>query len=57
MIAHGTQRGGEGAVFVTVNRNKQSVALDLARPEGRAAFDHLVSRADVIEAYQAAYSQ
>jgi formyl-CoA transferase/CoA:oxalate CoA-transferase len=51
--AYGSQLGGESAVFVTVNRNKRSVALDLARPEGRAAFDRLVARADVVlEAYR-----
>src|SRR5687768_16633171 len=51
--AYGSQLGGESAVFVTVNRNKRSVALDLARPEGRAAFERLVARADVVlEAYR-----
>jgi crotonobetainyl-CoA:carnitine CoA-transferase CaiB-like acyl-CoA transferase len=51
--AYGTHLGGESAVFVTVNRNKRSVALDLARPEGRAAFERLLARADVvIEAYR-----
>jgi len=51
--AYGTHLGGESAVFVTVNRNKRSVALDLARPEGRAAFECLLTRADVvIEAYR-----
>jgi len=51
--AYGVQLGGESAVFVTVNRNKRSVALDLARAEGRAAFDRLVARADVVlEAYR-----
>ena len=51
--AYGVQLGGESAVFVTVNRNKRSVALDLARPEGRAAFDRLVARTDVVlEAYR-----
>src|SRR5262249_57688367 len=35
------------------NGNKRRVALDLARPEGRAAFDRLVARADVVlEAYR-----
>lgn len=51
--AYGTQLDGESAVFITVNRNKRSVALDLARPEGRAAFERLVARADVVlEAYR-----
>ena len=51
--AYGVQLSGESAVFVTVNRNKRSVALDLARPAGRAAFDRLVTRADVVlEAYR-----
>jgi crotonobetainyl-CoA:carnitine CoA-transferase CaiB-like acyl-CoA transferase len=51
--AYGTQLDGESAVFLTVNRNKRSVALDLARPEGRAVFERLVARADVvIEAYR-----
>jgi crotonobetainyl-CoA:carnitine CoA-transferase CaiB-like acyl-CoA transferase len=51
--AYGSQLGAESAVFVTVNRNKRSVALDLARPEGRAVFARLVARSDVvIEAYR-----
>ena len=50
---YGTQLDGESAVFITVNRNKRSVALDLARPEGRAVFERLVVRADVVlEAYR-----
>jgi crotonobetainyl-CoA:carnitine CoA-transferase CaiB-like acyl-CoA transferase len=50
---YGTHLGSESAVFVTVNRNKRSVAIDLARPEGRAAFERLVARADVVlEAYR-----
>lgn len=45
--------GGDSVVFLTVNRNKRSVALDLGRPEGRAVFDRLVAGADVvIEAYR-----
>jgi crotonobetainyl-CoA:carnitine CoA-transferase CaiB-like acyl-CoA transferase len=51
--AYGAQLGGESAVFLTVNRNKRSVAIDLARPEGRAAFERLAARADVVlEAYR-----
>jgi crotonobetainyl-CoA:carnitine CoA-transferase CaiB-like acyl-CoA transferase len=50
---YGAQYGSEAAVFVTVNRNKRSVAIDLARPEGRAAFLRLAATADVIlEAYK-----
>src|SRR2546422_3861472 len=46
-------RHGEGAVFVTVNRNKRSLALDLAHPDGRRVFHRLVEGVDVvIEAYR-----
>ena len=45
--------GGDSAVFLTVNRNKKSVALELAHPDGRALFGRLVeSAAVVIEAYR-----
>ena len=36
------------AYFVSANRNKRSVALDLKRPEARAVFERLVSGADVL---------
>jgi crotonobetainyl-CoA:carnitine CoA-transferase CaiB-like acyl-CoA transferase len=50
---YGAQYGDEAAVFATVNRNKRSVAIDLARPEGRAAFLTLAATADVVlEAYK-----
>jgi crotonobetainyl-CoA:carnitine CoA-transferase CaiB-like acyl-CoA transferase len=45
--------GGDSVVFLTVNRNKRSLALDLSRPEGVAAFRRLAAGADVvIEAYR-----
>ncbi len=45
--------GGETPVFLTINRNKRSLALDLAKPEGRALFERLAMHADVIiEAYR-----
>jgi len=51
--AYGTHLDAESAVFLTVNRNKRSIALHLARPDGLAAFDRLVARADVVlEAYR-----
>ncbi len=50
---YGARYRDESAVFVTVNRNKRSVAIDLARPEGRAAFMTLAATADVVlEAYK-----
>ena len=44
---------GEGdtrvsAYFVSANRNKRSVAIDLKRPEGRVAFGRLLGGADVL---------
>src|SRR3990172_2721337 len=43
----GTSRGGVSAIFATLNRNKRSIALDLARPAGREALLRLVAGADV----------
>ena len=39
---------GESSPFVRLNRNKESVALDLKAPEGKAAFLELAARADVL---------
>ncbi|HEV8580701.1 MAG TPA: CoA transferase [Thermoanaerobaculia bacterium] len=36
------------AYFVSANRNKRSVALDLKRPAARAAFERLLAGADVL---------
>ncbi|MBN9560780.1 MAG: CoA transferase [Alphaproteobacteria bacterium] len=44
--------GDDGAMFVAVNRNKRSIALDLKTPEGQAAVRALARRADVlVESY------
>ena len=39
---------GQGAYFITLNRNKQSVALDLKSERGREVFYDLVRNADVV---------
>ncbi|KGE04494.1 CaiB/BaiF CoA transferase family protein [Pseudohaliea rubra] len=39
---------GQGAYFITLNRNKQSVALDLKSEEGLQVFYDLVKEADVV---------
>ena len=39
---------GQGAYFVTLNRNKQSVAVDLKSDAGREVFYDLVRSADVV---------
>ncbi len=40
--------GGQSAYFVGVNRNKESLALDLKTPGGRAVLRELAARADVL---------
>jgi crotonobetainyl-CoA:carnitine CoA-transferase CaiB-like acyl-CoA transferase len=50
---YGAPPGADSAVFLVLNRNKRSLALDLAKPEGLAIFHRLVERADVVlEAYR-----
>jgi len=39
---------GESAAFVSLNRNKRSIALDLTRPEACEVARELIARADVV---------
>ena len=39
---------GESAYYLSVNRNKESVALDFKTPDGRALLGRLVEKADVV---------
>lgn len=41
-------RHGTGTIFLSVNRNKQSIAIDLKQPEGLALVHRLGEQADVI---------
>jgi crotonobetainyl-CoA:carnitine CoA-transferase CaiB-like acyl-CoA transferase len=40
--------GEESAAFLSVNRNKRSLAVDMKAPEGRAILERLIARADVL---------
>ena len=40
--------GDDAAYFISVNRDRRSVALDLTRPEGKAVVRRLVEAADVV---------
>lgn len=44
----GFGRGEMAPAFIGVNHNKRSLAVDLKRPEGRAAVERIVRRADVL---------
>ncbi len=44
----GRQKGDLSATFITVNRGKRSIALDLKRPEAAEVLGRLVKRADVL---------
>jgi crotonobetainyl-CoA:carnitine CoA-transferase CaiB-like acyl-CoA transferase len=39
---------GESAYYLSINRNKESVAIDFKTPLGRKALDELIARADVL---------
>jgi crotonobetainyl-CoA:carnitine CoA-transferase CaiB-like acyl-CoA transferase len=39
---------GESSYFLSINRNKESVALDFKTADGRALLDRLIARADVL---------
>ena len=39
---------GESAYFLSINRNKRSIAVDLTRPAGQAVFRDLAVHADVV---------
>ena len=44
----GPERGGERAPFISVNRNKRSIVLDLREPADREAFGKLAATADAL---------
>lgn len=39
---------GRGALYLQMNRNKKSLALDIDQPEGRAAFERLLATSDAV---------
>ena len=39
---------GESTYFLSINRNKESVTLNLKHPEGRRVLDQLIAKADVL---------
>ena len=41
-------QGDESAYYLSINRNKESVALDFKRPEGRVILERLIAKADVL---------
>ena len=45
--AMGPHRGSWGAYFTTLNRGKRSIAIDLTKPEGKAAVVRLAQTCDV----------
>src|SRR6201997_3408229 len=45
---YGPFKNGKSAYFVSVNRGKESIALDLKAPRDKEIFEHLLDKADVI---------
>ncbi len=41
-------QNGESTYFLSINRNKESVTLNLKHPDGRRVLDHLIDMADVL---------
>ena len=39
---------GESAYYLSINRNKESVALDFKTPGGRTVLDQLITKADIV---------
>lgn len=39
---------GRGALYIQVNRNKKSLAMDIGTDEGRVVFERLVAQSDVV---------
>ena len=49
MRANGVSKNrGMSSIFLSINRNKRSLAIDLKSPEGRAALDRLLPTVDVL---------
>ena len=46
--SHSTEFDGDSGFFLSVNRGKSSIALDLKKPEGRAVMHDLARNADAI---------
>jgi CoA:oxalate CoA-transferase len=45
---YGPFKNGKSAYFISVNRGKESIALDLKSPTGREIFDRLLDKADAL---------
>ena len=46
--AYGPYKNGESAYFMSLNRNKQSMTLNLKTPEGKQILKDLVKKVDVL---------